>query len=85
MVGLTGQRHCEDRGCVNRDARNWASQMTHDEDRWINKQIWFIPDFIFPPREKRGSSEPDFKLKEILSLLLSVSLSHKESVSHQDP
>lgn len=57
-----------------RGARNWASRMTHDEDRRINKQFWFIPDFVFPPREARGSSEPDFKLKEILSLCCCLSL-----------
>lgn len=44
-----------------RDARNWVSRMTHDEGSWTDKQFWFTPDFVFPPRGTRASSEPGFK------------------------
>lgn len=45
-----------------------AGQGARDEGRWLGKQCWFIPDFVFPGGEARASSEPQCNLNEIPAL-----------------
>lgn len=45
-----------------------AGRGAREEGGWIDEQCWLIPDFVFPGREARASSEPHFNLNEIPDL-----------------